>query len=35
MDAIGSKPEIQEMARNPVMLTALAVLHWNRKRLPD
>jgi formylglycine-generating enzyme required for sulfatase activity len=35
MDAIGSKPEIEEMARNPVMLTALAVLHWNRKRLPD
>jgi len=35
MDAIGSKSEIQEMARNPVMLTALAVLHWNRKRLPD
>jgi formylglycine-generating enzyme required for sulfatase activity len=35
MDAIGSKPEIQEMARNPVMLTALAVLHWNRKSLPD
>jgi hypothetical protein len=23
------------MARNPVMLTALAVLHWNRKSLPD
>jgi formylglycine-generating enzyme required for sulfatase activity len=35
LDAIGSKPEIQEMARNPVMLTALAVLHWNNKRLPD
>jgi formylglycine-generating enzyme required for sulfatase activity len=35
MDAIGSKPEIQEMARNPVMLTALAVLQWNRKSLPD
>jgi len=35
MDAIGSKPEIQEMARNRVMLTALAGLNWNRKRLPD
>ena len=23
------------MARNPVMLTALAVLHWNEKRLPE
>jgi len=23
------------MARNPVMLTALAVLHWNNKRLPE
>ncbi len=34
-DAIRSKPEIAEMAVNPVMLTALAVLHWNDKRLPD
>ena len=23
------------MARNPVMLTALAVVHWNEKRLPE
>jgi len=35
LEAIHSKPEIEEMAVNPVMLTALAVLHWNDKRLPD
>ncbi len=33
--ALDSKPEIRRMARNPVMLTALAVVHWNDKRLPD
>jgi hypothetical protein len=33
--AIHSRPEIQEMAVNPVMLTALAVLHWNERRLPE
>jgi formylglycine-generating enzyme required for sulfatase activity len=35
LDAIRSRPEIQEMAVNPVILTALACLHWNRTRLPD
>ena len=35
LDAIRSKPEIQDMAANPVMLTAIAALHWNRTRLPD
>jgi formylglycine-generating enzyme required for sulfatase activity len=35
LEAIRSKPEITEMAVNPVMLTALAALHWNRRRLPD
>jgi hypothetical protein len=35
LDAIRSRSEIQEMAVNPVMLTALAVLHWSQKRLPD
>ncbi|MGA3025730.1 MAG: SUMF1/EgtB/PvdO family nonheme iron enzyme [Bryobacteraceae bacterium] len=35
LDAIRSKPEIQNMAVNPVMLTAIAALHWNRTRLPD
>lgn len=33
--ALAEKPEIREMARNPVMLTALAVVHWNDKRLPE
>ena len=33
--AIRSKPEIEDMAVNPVMLTAIAALHWNRTRLPD
>ncbi|NIA29268.1 MAG: SUMF1/EgtB/PvdO family nonheme iron enzyme [Actinobacteria bacterium] len=30
-----SRPEIYNMVRNPVMLTALAVVHWNEKRLPE
>jgi formylglycine-generating enzyme required for sulfatase activity len=33
--AIESRPEIREMARNPVMLTALAVLQHNDERLPE
>ncbi len=32
---INSKAEIRKMAGNPVMLTALAALNWNQKRLPD
>jgi formylglycine-generating enzyme required for sulfatase activity len=28
-------PEIRRLARNPVMLTALAVVHWHEKRLPE
>ena len=32
---IHSRPEILDMAVNPVMLTALAVVHWNDKHLPD
>ena len=28
-------PAIRRIARNPVMLTALAVVHWNEKRLPE
>jgi formylglycine-generating enzyme required for sulfatase activity len=35
LDAIRSRPEIEALAVNPVMLTALAALHWNRTRLPD
>jgi hypothetical protein len=27
--------EIRRMARNPVMLTALAVMHWHERRLPE
>jgi serine phosphatase RsbU (regulator of sigma subunit) len=33
--AIESSRDIARMAGNPVMLTALAVLHWNERRLPD
>lgn len=33
--ALGTKPEIRRMARNPVMLTALAVVQWNEARLPE
>ena len=33
--ALASRREIRRMARNPVMLTALAVVHWNEKRLPE
>jgi formylglycine-generating enzyme required for sulfatase activity len=34
-EAVESRPDIQRIAQNPVMLTALAVLHWNEKRLPQ
>lgn len=34
-EALQAKPEIRRMARNPVMLTALAVVHWNERRLPE
>jgi formylglycine-generating enzyme required for sulfatase activity len=33
--ALELRPEIREMVRNPVMLTALAVVHWNERRLPE
>jgi formylglycine-generating enzyme required for sulfatase activity len=33
--ALDRRPEIKRMATNPVMLTALAVVHWNEKRLPE
>jgi len=33
--ALTSRPEIRRMASNPVMLTALAVVHWNEHRLPE
>jgi len=34
-EALRSTLEIRRMARNPVMLTALAVVHWNEKRIPE
>jgi len=33
--ALASRREIRLLARNTVMLTALAVVHWNDKRLPE
>jgi len=33
--ALRAKEEIRRMANNPVMLTALAVVHWNERRLPE
>lgn len=33
--AMRARPEIRRMARNPMMLTALAVVHWNERRLPE
>lgn len=33
--ALLAKPEIRRMAKNPVMLTALAVVHWNERRIPE
>jgi formylglycine-generating enzyme required for sulfatase activity len=33
--ALASRREIRQLARNTVMLTALAVVHWNDKRLPE
>ncbi len=33
--ALQAVPEIRKMTRNPVMLTALAVVHWNEKRIPE
>ncbi|MCC7155287.1 MAG: SUMF1/EgtB/PvdO family nonheme iron enzyme [Bryobacterales bacterium] len=33
--ALAATPDIRRMASNPVMLTALAVVHWNERRLPQ
>ncbi|HZT32156.1 MAG TPA: SUMF1/EgtB/PvdO family nonheme iron enzyme [Bryobacteraceae bacterium] len=35
LSALRARVEIRRMARNPVMLTALAVVHWNERRLPE
>ncbi|MFL6464928.1 MAG: SUMF1/EgtB/PvdO family nonheme iron enzyme [Bryobacteraceae bacterium] len=34
-EALKERAEIRRMASNPVMLTALAVVHWNERRLPE
>ena len=34
-EALRASAEIRRMARNPVMLTALAAVHWNERRLPE
>ena len=33
--AVRTNPAIRLLARNPVMLTALAVVQWNEKRIPE
>ena len=35
LSALRNLPEVRRMARTPVMLTALAVVHWNERRLPE
>ena len=32
---LNARPDIRRMATNPVMLTALAVVHWNEGRMPE
>ena len=34
-NALRARPEIRRMARNPLMLTALAVIQWNDRKLPE
>ena len=34
-EQVNATGEIRQMASSPMMLTALAVIHWNEKRLPD
>jgi formylglycine-generating enzyme required for sulfatase activity/3',5'-cyclic AMP phosphodiesterase CpdA len=35
LEALRNRAEIRRLARNPVMLTALAVVQWNENRLPE
>ena len=35
LHSLHARVEIRRIARNPVMLTALAVVHWNEKRIPE
>jgi hypothetical protein len=32
---VNATGQLRQMADNPMMLTALAAIHWNKKRLPD
>jgi formylglycine-generating enzyme required for sulfatase activity len=35
LQVIELRPDIRDTIRNPVMLTALAVVHWNERQLPE
>jgi formylglycine-generating enzyme required for sulfatase activity/predicted phosphodiesterase len=35
VNILNKRPEIKDMTENPVMLTAIAVIYWNQKRLPN
>jgi energy-coupling factor transporter ATP-binding protein EcfA2 len=35
VQAIEMNPAIQTLAVNPLLLTVIAIVHWNRKRLPE
>lgn len=34
-DSIEAKDRIRVLAVNPLLMTVIAIVHWNRKRLPD
>ncbi|MFZ2405092.1 MAG: NACHT domain-containing protein, partial [Methylobacter sp.] len=35
LEVLRARPEIRLMARNPLILTAVAVTHWNQRSLPE
>lgn len=35
LEAIRDRPDVRLLARNPVMLTSIAVVHWNEMKLPE
>lgn len=35
LESLAARMEIRRLARNPVMLTALGVVHWNERRMPE
>jgi formylglycine-generating enzyme required for sulfatase activity len=35
MEAIRAHPNVRPLTRNPLLLTILAVVHWDRKKLPE